>query len=67
MQNATFKIADGSFIAVGHAVINFGTQAVMVGVHSDLNGEQSPILRQIVNGKLKGGKWVANPAKCFPI
>lgn len=63
MQNATFQIADGSFVAVGHQVVNFGTQAVVVGVHTDLNGEQNPILRQVVNGKLKGGKWVADPRK----
>ena len=65
MQNATFQIADGSFIAIGHQVVNFNTNAVMIGVHTDANGEQNPILRQIVNGKLKGGKWVANPAKCY--
>lgn len=67
MQNATFQIADGSFIALGHSVVNFGTQAVVVGVHTDLNGEQNPILRQVVNGKLKGGKWVADPKKCLPV
>ena len=61
MQNATFKTSDGSFVGLGHHVVNFNTPAVIVGIHTDSNGEASPILRQILNGKLKGGKWVADP------
>jgi hypothetical protein len=65
MQNQTFQISDGSFIGLGHYVVNFSTKAVVVGIHTDLNGEQSPILRQVGAGnKLIGGKWVANPKFC---
>ena len=64
MQNASFKLSDGSFAAVGHRVVNFNTLAVIVGIHTDANGEQSPILKQLVCEKLKGGKWVANPNLC---
>lgn len=67
MQNQTFKIADGSFVAVGHHVINFNTKAIVVGVYTDTNGNANPILKQIINGKLKGGKWVADPLKCYSV
>ena len=44
---------------------NFNTLAVIVGTHADLNGEVSPVLREVgLNNKLRGGKWVANIALC---
>jgi hypothetical protein len=61
MLNATFKTSDGFFVGIGHEVVNFNTKAVIVGIHTDANGETNPILREVFNGKLKGGKWVANP------
>lgn len=56
-------------LALGNVVVNFGTVARVVGFHAvgvaghPSNGD--PILRQIgINGRLRGGKWVADPAKC---
>jgi hypothetical protein len=46
-------------------VVNFNTLSVIVGSHTDLNGEVSPVLRQVgANNKLVGGKWVANIKFC---
>ena len=64
MSNLVFKISDGSFVGIGHYVYNFTVKAVVVGVYHDLNGNPSPILRELVNGKIKGGKWVADPQYC---
>ncbi len=44
---------------------NFNTLAVIVDTYADLNGEVSPVLREVgLNNKLSGGKWVANIALC---
>ena len=60
-----FQLPCGSFVSLGHYVVNFSTPAVIVGIHTDLNGEVSPILRQVGAGnKLVGGKWVANIKFC---
>lgn len=64
MQNA-FQLPCGSFVSIGHYVRNFNTLAVIVGTHADLNGEVSPVLREVgLNNKLRGGKWVANIKFC---
>ena len=64
MSRDVFQISDGSFVGVGHYVYNFTTKAVVVGIYHDLNGTPSPVLRELVNGKIKGGKWVADPKYC---
>jgi hypothetical protein len=64
-MSQVFQLACGSFVSVGHYVVNFNTLAVIVGLHTDLNGEVSPVLRQVgANNKLVGGKWVANIKFC---
>jgi hypothetical protein len=61
MLNPTFKTSDGFFVGIGHEVVNFNTRAVIVGAHTE-GDEIAPVLREIgANGKLRGGKWVANP------
>jgi hypothetical protein len=59
-----FQLPCGSFVSIGHYVRNFNTLAVIVDTHADLNGEVSPVLRDGLNNKLCGGKWVANIALC---
>lgn len=60
-----FQLPCGSFVSIGHYVRNFNTLAVIVDTHADLNGEVSPVLREVgLNNKLCGGKWVANIALC---
>lgn len=54
---------------VGSTVRNFNTTAKVVALFSSPHGtvEETgwPILREIgANGRLRGGKWVADPAKC---
>jgi hypothetical protein len=55
---------------VGAVVVNFGQTAKVVGIWQAADGfpcDQAgwPILKAIgANGKLRGGKWVADPAKC---
>ena len=57
-------------LTVGSVVRNFGTTAKVVGLFRSADGAPSdydghPILREIgQNGRLRGGKWVADPAKC---
>jgi hypothetical protein len=64
-MSQVFQLPCGSFVSVGHYVVNFNTLAVIVGLHTDLNGEVSPVLRQVgANNKLVGGKWVANIKFC---
>lgn len=64
-MSQVFQLHCGSFVSVGHYVVNFNTLAVIVGCHTDLNGEVSPILREVRGGKLVGGKWVANIKFCL--
>jgi hypothetical protein len=62
--NPVFQTADNHFVGIGHEVVNFNTRAVIVG--ATMQGEKlCPILREVFNGKLKGGKWVANPKFMF--
>jgi hypothetical protein len=55
---------------LGQVVVNFGTTAKVVGFFRSADGSPSehdgqPILRQVgPNGRLRGGKWVADPTKC---
>jgi hypothetical protein len=64
-MSQVFQLPCGSFVSVGHYVVNLNTLAVIVGSHTDLNGEVSPVLRQVgANNKLVGGKWVANIKFC---
>jgi hypothetical protein len=55
---------------VGSVVVNFGQTAKVVGLWKNAHGidhEQDgwPILKALgANGKLRGGKWVADPSKC---
>lgn len=54
-------------LSLGSVVRNFNTTAKVVGFFSAADGRLTGdlILRQIgANGKLRGGKWVADPAKC---
>jgi hypothetical protein len=59
--------------AVGSVVVNFNTTAVVVGHFAAACGEPVaetgwPILRAIgASGKPRGGKWLADPAKCTPV
>jgi hypothetical protein len=56
--------------SVGAVVVNFGITAKVVAVFSrpfacEENGW--PILKAIgPDGKARGGKWLADPAKCEP-
>lgn len=59
-----------SEMPVGTKVINLGKiQAKVVSITTHIDGSQSPVLKEIdpSTGKLFGGKWVANPAKCSPL
>jgi hypothetical protein len=48
--------------AIGNVVINVGQIARVVGIH-DTTGD--PILKELrAHGRVVGGKWVADPAKC---
>lgn len=57
-------------ISLGSVVVNFGTTAQVVGFfksahEGDFTENGWPILRALgANGKPRGGKWVADPAKC---
>lgn len=59
-----------SNFSVGSVVVNFGQTAKVVGLFVSASGFPSdqdgwPILKAIgANGKLRGGKWVADPSKC---
>lgn len=59
-------------LSLGAVIVNFGTTAKVVGFFSAADGracDQSgwPILKALgANGKPRGGKWVADPAKCEP-
>jgi hypothetical protein len=65
MFQDVFQLPCGSFVSIGHYVRNFNTVAVVVGSHTDSNGEVSPVLREVgANNKLVGGKWVANTKFC---
>jgi hypothetical protein len=56
--------------SLGSVVVNFGQTAKVVGIWQAADGlpdDQAgwPILKAIgANGKLRGGKWVADPTKC---
>lgn len=58
------------FLSLGSVVVNFGTTAKVVGFWTSAHGvvtDQTgwPILREVgANGRLRGGKWVADPSKC---
>jgi hypothetical protein len=64
-SNPVFKTADGSFVSIGHEVVNFNTRAVIVA--ATMQGDEiSPVLREVgFDGNLRGGKWVANPKFLF--
>lgn len=52
---------------IGQVVTNFGVTAKVIGFFDrpGTGHDGDPILREIgPNGKLRGGKWVADPAKC---
>ena len=55
---------------LGAVVVNFGLTAKVVGLFRSASGQPSehdghPILREIgPKGRLRGGKWLADPAKC---
>lgn len=50
-------------LRVGTVVENFGQIARVVGHHAA--SDNWPILKSFrSNGKLYGGKWVADPSKC---
>lgn len=52
---------------IGSIVRNFNTTAKVVGFFQTADGRQTGelILKAIgANGKPRGGKWVADPAKC---
>jgi hypothetical protein len=57
-------------LSVGSVVVNFGQTAKVVGVWQAADGRQCdqtgwPILKALgADGKPRGGKWVADPAKC---
>jgi hypothetical protein len=57
-------------LSVGSVVRNFGVTAKVVGLFASADGSPSehdghPILREVgPSGRLRGGKWVADPAKC---
>jgi hypothetical protein len=64
-MNQVFQLPCGSFVSIGHYVRNFNTLAVIVDTYADLNGEVSPVLREVgLNSELRDGKWVANIALC---
>lgn len=49
---------------LGQVVVNFNTTAVVVGFFTR-DGSGWPILKALgANGKPRGGKWIADPAKC---
>lgn len=49
----------------------FSTTAKVVGLWSAVDGSQAghPILREFnpLTGRVRGGKWVADPAKCVVV
>ena len=55
---------------IGQVVVNFGQTAKVVGLFTSASGFPSdqdgwPILKAVgPSGKLRGGKWVADPSKC---
>lgn len=58
-------------LALGSVVVNFGTTAKVVGHFTAADGSPCaeagwPILREVRGGKARGGKWLADPAKCTP-
>ncbi len=51
--------------SVGSVVVNFGQTAKVVGLFERGDMVGWPILKAIGrDGKPRGGKWVADPAKC---
>lgn len=64
-MTATFdsvKISSDRFVNVGHEVENFGRKCVILGWNTIAEGF---VVRAVgVNGKLIGGKWVAEPKLC---
>ena len=63
-----------STLSIGSVVVNFGQTAKVVGfwtaaAPTGFVDEMAgwPILKAIgANGKVRGGKWVADPTKCEP-
>ena len=57
---------------LGSVVVNFGLTAKVVGLFKSASGlptvhDGHPILREVgPTGRLRGGKWLADPAKCQP-
>jgi len=55
---------------VGSVVVNFGVRAKVVALFASAHGvtvEETgwPILKALgADGKARGGKWLADPAKC---
>jgi len=60
-------------LSLGSVVVNFNTTAKVVGFFAAADGRPSdqtgwPILKAVGHdGKVRGGKWVADPAKCEPV
>ena len=63
----------GHNFSLGSVVVNFNTTAKVVGFFAAADGRPCaetgwPILRQIgANGRLRGGKWLADPSKCVAV
>lgn len=57
-------------LSVGAVVVNFGVTAKVVALFASADGRPCdqagwPILKALsADGKPRGGKWVADPAKC---
>lgn len=60
-------------LSLGSLVVNFSTTARVVGFFAAVDGRPCaeagwPILRQVgASGRLRGGRWVADPAQCSPV
>jgi hypothetical protein len=49
-------------LTLGAVVLNFNTVARVVAYHAET---RDPVLKQLgTNGRLRGGKWLADAAKC---
>jgi hypothetical protein len=62
-----------SLLSLGSVVRNFNTTAKVVGFFQAADGGACemggwPILKELApSGRVRGGKWVADPAKCEPV
>lgn len=60
------KIADGTFVGLGHRVINLtAVRAVVIGRVNHCDGSVGLVLREEASdGTLRRGQWEADPARC---